>query len=86
MVFENTHKFWTPFWGSDNHFQALEAIFLESLGLIYAYSNMNIPSDIQIKKIVAAPSSGRILQLRKNHYAIKLSPGMAVLSARQCFW
>ena len=56
--------------GSYNHFQALEAIFLKSLGLIYAYSNMNIPLDIQIKKIVAAPSSGRILQLRKNPCAI----------------
>ena len=31
---------------------------------------MNIPLDIHIKKIVAAPSSGRILQLRKNHCAI----------------
>ena len=71
MVFENTHKFLTPFWGSYNHFQALEATFLKSLGLIYAYSNMNIPLDIQIKKIVAAPSSGRILQLRKNHCAIQ---------------
>ena len=68
MVFENTCKCRTPFWGSYNHFQALKAIF--SFGLIYAYSNMNIPLDIQMKKIVAAPSSGRILQLRKNHYAI----------------
>ena len=50
MVFENTRKFLTPFWGSYNHFPALEAIFLKSLGLIYAYSNMNIPLDIQIKK------------------------------------
>ena len=71
MVFENTLKFSTPFWGSYNHFQALEAIFFNSLGLIYAYSNMNIPLDIKIKKIVAAPSSGRILQLRKNHCAIR---------------
>ena len=70
MVFENTHKFWTPFWGSYNNFQALKAIFLKSLGLIYAYSNMNIPIDIKIKKRVASPSSGRILQLRKNHCAI----------------
>ena len=46
---------------------------MKSLGLIYAYSNMNIPLDIQIKKIVAAPSSGRILQLRKNHCAIRIA-------------
>ena len=54
-------------------FQALEANFLKSLGLIYAHSNMNIPLHIQIKKIVAALSSGRILQLRKNHCAIAIA-------------
>ena len=75
-MIENTRKFWTPIWGSHNHFQAFEVIFLKSLGLIYAYSNMNMPLDIQIKKIVAAPSCGRILQLRKNHCAIEFSTGL----------
>ena len=75
MVFENTCKCRTPFWGSYNHFQALKAIFLKSLGLIYAYSSMIIPLDIQIKKIVAALSSGRILQPRKNHCAIRPPAG-----------